>query len=84
MDDGSSKELIGHTDKVRGLSFNFELPWLLISGSWDSTVRLWDTRSKQCLHVIGDHQADVYGIISHPQRPFIFMSSSRDTTIRVW
>jgi hypothetical protein len=27
--------LRGHTDRVRGLVWNSELPFLLISGSWD-------------------------------------------------
>ena len=76
--------LVGHTNFVRALCWNQELAHLLISGSWDSTIRLWDTNKGVCLHVINDHIADVYSIVSHPERPFTYLSVSRDTTVRVW
>src|SRR4051812_3880496 len=57
---------------------------MLLSGSWDGTIRIWDIRTEQCLHVVYDHHADVYGLVSHPQRPFVFASSSRDTSLRFW
>ncbi|CAM9918531.1 unnamed protein product, partial [Hapterophycus canaliculatus] len=36
--------LTGHTSNVRPLHWNSEVPWLLLSGSWDGTVRAWDLR----------------------------------------
>jgi hypothetical protein len=30
------------------------------------------------------HDADVYGLASHPSRPFFFVSSSRDAALRFW
>lgn len=36
--------LRGHTSNVRPLHWNSEVPWLLLSGSWDGTVRAWDVR----------------------------------------
>ena len=36
--------LVGHAAHVRGLMWNPEIPYLLISGSWDYTIRVWDTR----------------------------------------
>ena len=38
------KVLVGHTHNVRGLVWSTEIPFLLLSGSWDGTVRLWDVR----------------------------------------
>ena len=36
--------LKGHTGYVRPLFWNSEVPWFLLSGSWDGTVRAWDIR----------------------------------------
>ena len=36
--------LVGHAAPVRGLLWNPEIPYILISGSWDYTIRVWDTR----------------------------------------
>jgi WD40 repeat protein len=69
---------------VRAINFNPELPWCLLSGSWDATIKLWDVRSGTCLFTITEHAADVYGLSFHPRRPFTFLSSSRDTTLRTW
>lgn len=55
--------LSGHTAPVRGLMWNPEIPYLLISGSWDYTIRVWDTRDGTCLDTVYDHGADVYGNI---------------------
>lgn len=79
-----TRELRGHTSNVRALSWNFEHKQLLLSGSWDSTIRLWNISSGSCLFVIPHHVADVYSITSHPDRPFTYVSCSRDSTIRQW
>jgi len=57
---------------------------MLISGAWDATIKIWDTRTGTCIYTISDHNADVYGLSFHPERPFIFISSSRDTSLRFW
>lgn len=57
---------------------------LLLTAGWDATIRIWDTTTALCLHVCAHHNADVYSIVSHPERPFTYVSCSRDTTIRVW
>jgi WD40 repeat protein len=84
MKDGLIKVLKGHTNNVRGICFNPELPWCLVSGSWDATIKVWDIRSGNCIYTITEHNADVYSITFHPERPFVFVSSSRDSTIRFW
>ncbi len=82
--EGLKYTLTGHTQNTRALAWNYEQPWLLISGSWDSSIRLWNVTHQRCIHVANEHNADVYGLASHPKRPFVYVSSSRDTTMRVW
>ena len=53
--------LRGHSAPVRGLNWNYEVSYLLASGSWDSTLRLWDVRDGKCIDTLLDHGADVYG-----------------------
>ena len=76
--------LCGHRDKVRALAWSHEYPEILLSGSWDSTIRVWNTMSSTCLDVCKHHNADVYGLASHPSRPFLYVSTSRDTTLRMF
>jgi len=81
---GTQTVLTGHKSRVRGIVWNNELPWLLSSGSWDTTIITWDVRERTPIHIAKEHHADVYGIISHPQRPFVYVSCSRDTSLRFW
>ena len=76
--------LKGHSDNVRALTWCSELPFILYSGSWDATIRVWNVDTEECMSILKGHQADVYRIVSHSERPFRFISSSRDTTMRVW
>ncbi len=76
--------LTGHTSNVRALAWNYECKHILLSGSWDSTIRVWDVYSGVCIQVISNHSADVYSIVSHPERPFTYASCSRDTTVRIF
>ena len=76
--------LVGHKEPIRGLCWNYEIPYILLSGSWDSTIKIWDIRSGKCLETLTDHVADVYGLTSCPSKPFVYASSSRDSTIRLY
>lgn len=76
--------LSGHTNNVRAICWSHELRDVVLTGSWDSTIRVWNTDTGHCLATIRDHNADVYSICAHPHMPFTFLSSSRDNTIRLW
>lgn len=82
----STENLIlkGHTSKVRAIAWNHEIPWLLFSGAWDAKIRMWDLRESKCIHLAGEHHADIYGIATHPERPFMYVTCSRDASIRLW
>ncbi|KAM7328618.1 hypothetical protein ACRRTK_012710 [Alexandromys fortis] len=71
--------LNGHTAPVRGLMWNTEIPYLLISGSWDYTIKVWDTRDGVCLDTVYDHGADVYdNAIKQGTPPLLCGKVSRD------
>lgn len=42
------------------LYLNCKILYLFV-GSWDYTIRVWDTRDGTCLDTVYDHGADVYG-----------------------
>lgn len=54
------RTLVGHSDEVGQLEFYGR--WLL-SGSADSTARLWGVESGACLHVLRGHMSSV--VTSH-------------------
>ena len=47
-----TKELRGHSNFIRALAWSHEMQSLILSGSWDSSIRLWNIASGECLHVI--------------------------------
>jgi WD40 repeat protein len=55
----------------------------LASGSWDQTIRLWDTQNGQCLQVLQGHTGQIYSLNFKPDGQ-ILMSSSYDQTVRFW
>lgn len=73
--------LKGHTSRVRPLKFHPELPHILFSGSWDTTIRAWNWLAGIELACFS-FTSDVYGISISPSHPFELVVSSRDVTIR--
>jgi WD repeat-containing protein 17 len=51
-----------HTQYVRALAFAPDIVWCLLSGSWDSTIKIWDIRTGACMLTLNDHNSDVYAI----------------------
>mmetsp|Transcript_40650 Transcript_40650/g.127192 ORF Transcript_40650/g.127192 Transcript_40650/m.127192 type:complete len:1430 (-) Transcript_40650:52-4341(-) len=74
----------GHTDYTRPLFWHTEVPFLLLSSSWDATIRAWDVRTGTCLGVGRGHLADVYGLTMNAAQPFSLATTSRDNTLRFW
>jgi F-box and WD-40 domain protein CDC4 len=71
--------LRGHTSTVRCLKMSDANT--AISGSRDTTLRIWDLKKGQCKHILVGHQASVRCLEIHGD---IVVSGSYDTTAKIW
>jgi WD40 repeat protein len=74
----------GHTSCVACVAFSSDGKYI-VSGSVDSTVRLWDTATGIQLRTMPDHEDIVnsLAVFSDSQKLRV-VSASRDCTVRVW
>ncbi|KAI8072530.1 WD40-repeat-containing domain protein [Gongronella butleri] len=72
--------LRGHTDSVRTLAAHGNM---LVSGSYDNTVRVWDLEKGERLHQLEGHTQKVYSVVIDPKNNRC-ISGSMDSTIRIW
>jgi WD40 repeat protein len=56
---------------------------LLASGSYDRTVRLWDTHTRECVAVLEGHTGFVFSVAFSPDGRLL-ASASGDRTVRLW
>ncbi|XP_052245288.1 peroxisomal targeting signal 2 receptor-like isoform X2 [Dreissena polymorpha] len=57
---------------------------LIVSGSWDTTLKLWSVESPRSLTTLAGHESIVYCVVWSPRLPGILASASGDKTLRVW
>ena len=76
--------LLGHESGLNCVDFyrGPDKPYL-VSGSDDLTVRVWDYMTKQCVHVLHGHTANISQVAFHPDLPFL-ISTAEDHTVRIW
>lgn len=76
-----SKTLIGHTGIVKTVVFGNG--GILISGSADNTLRIWDLNKAQPVNTIKEHKDEIESIGIN-ETGSSFFSASRDGTIKIW
>ena len=74
--------LSGHRDSVYCLTFSLDGS-LLVSGSFDKTVKLWDVQTGGTINTFHDHTSHIYSV-SLSIDCTIIASSSADKTIHLW
>ncbi|MBF0517006.1 MAG: AAA family ATPase, partial [Nitrospirae bacterium] len=72
----------GHSDTVTSVSYSRDGHYIA-SGSWDKTVKIWDTRSDTLQRNISWHSGWVDSVIYSPDGKFI-ASGSWDKTAKIW
>jgi len=86
MENGAWQVLFGHSDIVICLDV-FEKDRLLVTGSKDATLRIWDTESLRCLCVCVGH-TEAVGAVGFAKRGNLestfFVSGSKDKTLKLW
>src|SRR5947208_14268996 len=71
--------LRGHTSTVRCLKMSD--PKTAISGSRDTTLRIWDIEKGVCLNILVGHQASDRCLEIHGD---LVVTGSYDTTAKIW
>lgn len=74
--------LMGHSHIVRSLAINAD-GRILVSGSWDQTIKIWQLETGELLHTLKGHRDRVYAIALSPDGQII-ASGSADKTIKLW
>ncbi|EGO54736.1 hypothetical protein NEUTE1DRAFT_132169 [Neurospora tetrasperma FGSC 2508] len=72
--------LSGHAHSVRSISAHGDT---LVSGSYDSTVRVWRISTGQQLHVLSGHNQKVYSVVLDHKRNRC-ISGSMDSFVKIW
>lgn len=78
--------LAGHTETVLCLDtcISSSGRTLIVTGSKDNSVRLWDSESRHCIGVGVGHMGAVGAVAFSRKRQDFFVSGSSDRTLKVW
>ena len=79
----NSKVLRGHTGGVLSVSFSGD-GRLIVSGSWDKTVRVWNAVSGECVLRPLQGHTNWVNSVSFSGDGKLIVSGSDDSTVRVW
>ena len=63
-DANAERLLIGHEHNVCALDVSPDLKWI-VSGSWDTTARVWSVNDWECTAVLDGHQGSVWAVLAY-------------------
>ena len=72
----------GHAKGVISVAFSPDGS-VVVSGSRDRTIRLWNVQTGNCIHALEGHTDIVISVVFSPDGKF-FASGSFDNTIKLW
>ncbi|BEJ10673.1 hypothetical protein CspHIS471_0100950 [Cutaneotrichosporon sp. HIS471] len=73
----SVTKLVGHSECVRAILFSDDGRYML-TGSSDTTIKLWSVGEHRCLHTFNHHTSSVWSLFSNHPNLERFYSGSRD------
>jgi WD40 repeat protein len=80
---GSALQVMeGHSAQVLSVSFSLDSS-LVVSGSYDRTVRIWNTMTGRLLTTCEGHKSEVRSVAFSPDGVQV-ISGSSDGTVRIW
>ena len=74
--------LEGHTRSVRSVAFSSDGA-MLASGSWDSTIKMWDIARKENIATLEEHTRPINSVVFSPDGTML-ASGASDSTIKLW
>lgn len=80
--DGLIDTLTGHSDSINAVAVTPN-GQIIVSGSEDNTIKLWDLNSGKCLATLVGHEAGVRAVAISPDGQLL-VSGSADHTIKLW
>lgn len=74
------RALVGHSQSVRAIVAELDI---LVSGSYDCTVRVWSISTGRCLHKLTGHTEKVYSVVLDTKQNRC-ISGSMDWKVKIW
>jgi guanine nucleotide-binding protein subunit beta-2-like 1 protein len=77
-----TKRLEGHSGFVQDIALSSDAQYA-VSASWDTTLRLWNLKTGNCVHKFIGHSKDALSVAFSPDNRQI-VSGGRDNKLKMW